>query len=204
MIIGISSNGNGKGKDLVGKIIQHFNPTYEIVKFASAVNESYKLIKGIDFSNLSRFQKEKHRADFIKYAEGVKDVLGEDVWVDALFKDYNNNNWIITDVRFENEYNFLLQKDYLHIHIQRLEVGDMVVWKDFIGTDLENWKVLECKDEVCKIQNNHRICEIEYKELASPIPLLEHLKEDTVYIYNNLTISQLVDTIESTLKNHKI
>lgn len=204
MIIGISSNGNGKGKDLVGKIIQHFHPTYKIMKFASAVNESYKLMKGIDFSNSSRFQKEKHRGDFIKYAEGIKSVLGENVWIDALFKDYNNNNWIITDVRFENEYNFLLQKDYLHIHIQRLQVGDMVVWKDFMGTDLEKWKVLECKDEVCKIQNNHRICEIEYKELLSPIPLLEHLKENTIYIYNNLTISQLVDTIESTIKNHKI
>ncbi|MFK0099210.1 hypothetical protein [Streptomyces sp. NPDC091040] len=52
--------------------------------------------------------------------EGARAVLGEDVWVDALFRDYAT--WgptVITDVRFPNEADAIRARGGLVIAIQR-------------------------------------------------------------------------------------
>lgn len=84
--------------------------------------------------------------------ESMRDLIHEDVWINALFADYNfkrdkfdeslgNNrsiltypNWIITDCRFENEAKAIKDRDGILIRTQRnhqwLDVKD---WKNHTG-----------------------------------------------------------------------
>ena len=102
MIIGITGD-NGIGKDTVGLMLKkHFGG--HIKKFSTLPVGMYKQITGIDFHKLSRDDKEAVRDSFEQFAEGVKNILTEDVWADALLRDYTEDCiWIITDVRFSEE-----------------------------------------------------------------------------------------------------
>lgn len=137
MIIAISGS-NGVGKDLVGKIIKDLLPAFEIKKFASTVNDCYKLITGVDFHSLNRENKERHRSKFIEFAEIQKKIFGEDVWVKNLFIDYvkklplwiffekttdditfkkEHPCWVITDLRFQVEYDAVRERKGVFINI---------------------------------------------------------------------------------------
>lgn len=148
MIISISGKANS-GKDLVGKIIQwclspadqeegwEFDITddydvagiWKIKKFAGIPNEAYKLITGVDFHKLSREDKELEREGFRSFCEILKEWNSSDIWINALMINYRQGfknapkdwetNWIITDVRFPNEYKAIQKKEHLHIHIER-------------------------------------------------------------------------------------
>lgn len=54
---------------------------------------------------------------FIKYSEGLKKEFGEDIWVNALFRDYEekvingNEKWIISDLRFPIELDAITSKN---------------------------------------------------------------------------------------------
>jgi hypothetical protein len=50
----------------------------------------------------------------------MRDQLHENVWVNALFADYNENSrWIITDVRFPNEAEAIKKHGGIVIRINR-------------------------------------------------------------------------------------
>lgn len=59
--------------------------------------------------------------------DALRDNLHEDVWVNALFSDYkppkmseyNPSNWIITDMRFPNEMNAIVEKNGITIRVTR-------------------------------------------------------------------------------------
>ena len=61
--------------------------------------------------------------------EAMRDNLHEDVWVNALFADYkeryygskNMPNWVITDVRFPNEANAILNRGGVMVKINRTD-----------------------------------------------------------------------------------
>lgn len=106
----IAVNGvNGVGKSTTAKIIQCVLAGYDdrsileilrlkhdidsdwiIKSFADKVNESYTVITGIDFHSLDRAEKEIEHNRFIDFAEGCKKIFNEDIWVNALFKDYKS------------------------------------------------------------------------------------------------------------------
>lgn len=118
-IIGLSGYANS-GKDTVAQMIQELQPgkNWQIKKFSGKLKEMASLLTGYDvelFEN-QEFKKnaliimgdESYSArKFLQFlgTECVRDLLGKDVWVNALLKDYNGekDNWIITDVRFPNE-----------------------------------------------------------------------------------------------------
>lgn len=51
--------------------------------------------------------------------DAVRDGLHNNTWVNALFTDYKDDNWIITDLRFPNEFAVLKRKDALLIRVVR-------------------------------------------------------------------------------------
>lgn len=93
------------------KYLPFFKPTHEVKSFATKVNDSYKLITGIDFHSLDRNNKERERESFSNYAQAMKNLFGEKIWCNALFKDVNpitdGINWIIDDLRYKVEYDYL-------------------------------------------------------------------------------------------------
>lgn len=174
-IIGISG-ANGVGKDTVGKIIQYLtsgcddimsygeyqtsqskyrtDSNWQIRKFASKVNHSYKLITGIDFHSLSREDKELERPRFIKFAESCKDVFGGRIWVNAGFIDYipiNKPtlqdpscepifpNWIFTDVRFEEEVSEIKRHNGIIIYVYK---NDVYVTTDKLASNFKDYVII--------------------------------------------------------------
>ena len=105
---------------------------WQIKKFATIPTEIYKKITNIDFHSLSRADKELERPNFIDFINNkVKQVFGKDVWVKALMREYfcthsdhapngiDCPNWIITDVRFINEAETILNKESILIRVNR-------------------------------------------------------------------------------------
>jgi hypothetical protein len=166
MIIGI--NGKiGSGKDTIGEIIQGLCLTnkgqvFEIKKFAGKLKQIGSILSGIpvekfedqDFkkTNLEKNWdvKSKYRdrrpptpmtvREFLQKlgTEAMRDGLHTNVWVNALFADYNATgynytgcenkviqgeweypNWIITDMRFENELEAVVKKGGITIRVVR-------------------------------------------------------------------------------------
>ena len=51
--------------------------------------------------------------------EAMRDGLHANVWVNALFADYKQHNWIITDMRFPNEMEAVVEKGGITIRVVR-------------------------------------------------------------------------------------
>ena len=58
--------------------------------------------------------------------EAIRNGLHENTWVNALMQQYDRNesNWIITDVRFPNEYKAIIEAGGIMIRVQRDGVKD--------------------------------------------------------------------------------
>lgn len=57
--------------------------------------------------------------------EAMRNGLHENVWVNALFADYTEDQqWVITDVRFPNEYNAIKEKGGIMIRVNRPGYGN--------------------------------------------------------------------------------
>ena len=109
-----------------------YKSDWQIKKFATIPTEIYKKITNIDFHSLSRTEKELERPNFIDFINNkVKQVFGKDVWVKALMREYfcthsdhaphgiDCPDWIITDVRFINEAETILNKEGFLIRVNR-------------------------------------------------------------------------------------
>lgn len=131
-LIGISGK-IGSGKDTAAEIIQYLtNPMgldmfpYEVKKFAGKLKTIASILTGIP---VERFEDQEFKKQYLgedwNYqidqfnpiqkmtvrellqklgTDGLRDGLHTNVWVNALFADYNeNSNWLVTDARFPNE-----------------------------------------------------------------------------------------------------
>lgn len=129
-IIGLSGYA-GSGKDTVAQMIQELQPdkNWQIKKFSGKLKQMASLltnvpvekfeeqgfkqngqidIRSIDWKNNYKQTGMAYGVrEFLQYlgTECVRDLLGKDVWVNALLKDYDyeKDNWIVTDARFLNE-----------------------------------------------------------------------------------------------------
>lgn len=164
-LIGI--NGKiGSGKDTVGKIIQHLTSnwsdeefvdthmldirsSWEIKKFAGKLKQIASLLSGIPvkrFEDQEFKQKQMSEGWGMTYreflqklgTEAMRNGLHTNVWVNALFANYNAigykykdcdykviqgkweyPNWIITDMRFPNEMEAVVEKNGITIRVNR-------------------------------------------------------------------------------------
>jgi len=128
---------------LTGDIVGSLNKTL-IKKFADCVSKSYHAITGVYFKHLVGEEKEKERPKFSLFAETCKKVFGNDIWLNNLFKERikKEDVWVITDVRFENELEYLRSINALIIHIvPKPEVVPALFKKGELEVILHNDKV---------------------------------------------------------------
>lgn len=134
MVYGISGK-KGAGKDLIGKIIRSkLEPQrrYQIKKFADKIKDIVGLLIGCSREQLEdREFKQKELGDEwggitarellqIMGTECGRQNIHPNIWVNALFADYNyNSSWIITDVRFPNEAKAIKDKGGILIRVNR-------------------------------------------------------------------------------------
>jgi len=122
LIIGISGK-MGSGKDTIAKEIMKSFPEYNFrrVSFGYNVKKIVSILTGFDMRTiLSRKVKSIFLEDWNMTVgelfqqvgtNALRDVLNEDTWILSLFNNVNNGeNIIITDVRFENEANAILNR----------------------------------------------------------------------------------------------
>lgn len=115
------------------------NSSWQIKKFADKTTQSFETITGINYHKLDRKEKEKIRPLYIDFAETNKKVFGDDVWVNSLFSEYKPElkpsiqnevwstsdikkvypNWIITDMRFPNEFKAVKDRGGITIRVNR-------------------------------------------------------------------------------------
>jgi hypothetical protein len=140
-LIGISGK-IGSGKDTVGGVLQLYFATHqpadawEIKKFAGKLKDIAEILTGIPKVNfeMQHFKQSNLPEEWNKNGEpmtarsllqivgtdAMRDQLHENVWVNALFADYNENSrWIITDVRFPNEAEAIKKHGGIVIRINR-------------------------------------------------------------------------------------
>ena len=140
----------GVGKDTVAQIIQELQPdkNWQIKKFSGKLKQMASLLTGID---VKKFEDQRFKKDgqidirsidwkddyrqtsvfcevreFLQFlgTECGRDLLGKDVWVNALLKDYNpeKDNWVITDMRFPNELQGVLTLLGVSLRVERVGV----------------------------------------------------------------------------------
>lgn len=140
----------GVGKDTVAQLIQELQPdkNWQIKKFSGKLKQMASLITGIPVekfeeqgfkqngqidirsidwkNNYQQSAKGYEVRRFLQFlgTECVRDLLGKDVWVDALLKDYSpeKDNWIITDCRFPNELQGVLTLLGVSLRVERVGI----------------------------------------------------------------------------------
>lgn len=110
-------------------------------KFASIPVGLYHSITGVKFHELSRKDKEKEQPRFVNFCETQKEIFGQNVWVDALMRDYNPNMGIVRsyglDIGGDEVYVDMSNK----YHRELIRAKDMLnkskkIEKDWIITDV--------------------------------------------------------------------
>jgi hypothetical protein len=126
-IIGISGNARS-GKDTLGKNIQkilsELGVRSKIYSFADELKKSVDQFL-IDQLNISAFtedeeEKKKIRPFLVFWGTDVMRKINDNIWVDKLEdKLYTNEVSIITDVRFENELEWIKKNNGFSLFIKR-------------------------------------------------------------------------------------
>ena len=120
MIIGIHGYA-GVGKDEVGSFIVKHTKTFKVKKFAGKLKEIATILTGIPTplfesthlkqSNLPGWDMTVRDLLQRLGTEAIRDGLHPKAWVMALMSDYmQGDEWVITDMRFKNEYDTI--KEY--------------------------------------------------------------------------------------------
>ena len=112
---------------LADKFVELHSDNFVRLSFAQKVKENFvkEVEPSLTLEDLNdREIKEKHRREIINYAENMKKIKGEDVWVkiivdeiEEIHKTKNINNFIIDDLRFVVEYETLINKFENKIHL---------------------------------------------------------------------------------------
>jgi hypothetical protein len=141
MIIAISAK-KQHGKDTVASIIQEYtNNKFKIVKFADKLkdfvcdlincsrenleNEEFKnkeLGEEWDYIDNNSFKQKMTPRRLLQIigTEAMRNNVHKNVWINATMSSYCERcNWIITDLRFENEFTSLKKYDAVTIRVNR-------------------------------------------------------------------------------------
>lgn len=100
-----------------------------IHSFAANLKKCLAVCTGIDFHKLEdrnvksseiSWMDISYRKLLQEFGEGIRQTVGKNFWVDSLLSQYDNSqNWIISDVRYVEEANAILDRDGILIRINR-------------------------------------------------------------------------------------
>jgi hypothetical protein len=151
MIIGISGKA-GSGKNALANCITHIDNTWMHKSFASKLKIiCYTLIGGRFFDQVSEAGKAKYLPEWNMTigemqqrvgTDAIRNVIHKNAWVMALFADYRDGDkWIITDVRFENEAQAILDRGGFLVRIDGARIEDTGRDPQHISeTELDDWQ----------------------------------------------------------------
>lgn len=145
-LIGISGKA-GVGKNLVASFLQEIDQSFEQKAFAAKLKRICSILTGEPIQNFEdqEFKKEimpeewwyrngypDDKPTYRQFLQEVgtdalRDVIHPNIWVNALFADwkgpkmseYHPSKWIITDVRFPNEYQAIKDRGGIVIRVER-------------------------------------------------------------------------------------
>lgn len=162
-----------------------------------------------------------------------RDIIHPNIWVNALFadyraedagiisgKDYKENNWIITDVRFENEAKAIKDRGGILIRIERLYpyIGAIVKPTNDWGS---NKSILDSNGIILQIDVDEILIRGKVNKVNTDIWVYNHEVEQVVdthssetslddykgfdsIIMNNGTIEELIQCVKEVLQTLKI
>lgn len=128
-IIGISGK-IGAGKDTLAALIIKSDNRFKQKSFAFKLKQIVSIISGTSIEdNLSQEGKKTVSKIFNLSLGEMQQIIGtkvfrdnfdQDVWIKALFSDYNpeTDYWVISDVRFKNEASFVTKMGGILIRIK--------------------------------------------------------------------------------------
>jgi hypothetical protein len=158
-----------------------------------------------------------------------REIIHPNIWVNSLMKNYiaedhrwddwtksrpgkSYPNWVITDLRFINEYKAVQKQKHLHIHLERFKVGDLV---DFKGAYFDIIKIDEEHCDLEPLEDGYKFYyKIPYSELSivkddlhkseNTELLRESFDENVVYLYNVGSIEELINKVKTIYIYNKI
>ena len=131
MIIGISGKMQS-GKDTAANIIRSWDESWQVRRFADKLKDITCMLIGCSREDLEdiKFKDEPLDKSWGKMTprllmqllgtECGREVIHENIWVNALFADYKDQSkWIIPDVRFPNEADAVISRGGLLLRLER-------------------------------------------------------------------------------------
>lgn len=106
--------------DKVRDVLYAMNPVLDESSYADGFTSLRYEVDHYGWESVKEMYPEVRRYLQRLGTEGAREVLGEDIWVDALFRDFET--WgptVITDVRFPNEANAIRERGGLVVRIER-------------------------------------------------------------------------------------
>lgn len=183
MIIGLSGYARS-GKDTVGEMLVE-ELGFERVSFADKLKEFCDFIfdpvfdpktwmEGplfggqFDAGDWTLLSKSERRPYHQRVGQGARDLINEDIWVDAalpLYGSYQNRNLVVTDVRFPNEYRRIIRLGGHVVRIERAGYGPVNDHESETALDQSfNWDVT--------LLNDGTLTSLRHKVLHHLIPTL--------------------------------
>jgi hypothetical protein len=157
-----------------------------------------------------------------------KEIINPDLWINSLMRDYKAKahewndwtkespgesypNWIITDLKFPNEYKAVQKRNGLHIHLERFKAGDLVIFNNSsVGRVYKINHLSEKGCELTSIDGNYQtnayyseisIVKNDTNESKNTKLLKDCFDENVVYLYNVGTINELIEKIKELYTN---
>lgn len=118
----------GVGKSTVANILKDYG--YSEHAFADKLkqvvatlfdltNDLDQAINIVNSSKTNKIYKDHTTAQMLQIiGQGLRDKIDDNIWVNLLFKSYKNDKWVISDIRYKNEYLALKQAGGILIKIE--------------------------------------------------------------------------------------
>lgn len=120
-----------------------------IHSFATNLKKCLAVCTGIDFHELEDRNVKSSKISWMgisyrkllqEFGEGIRQTVDKNFWVDSLLSQYDNSqNWIISDVRYVEEANAILDEDGILIRINRDTGFDDIHVSEISLDDFENF-----------------------------------------------------------------